>query len=103
MVLDWRKGATAIQQQIYEWVCGLADEQSSLAGQPRNKDKLFQLGAWRAKRFGLSARDYLNLRKREQIVFGKTRSPSYALPKSFREAASKARKRLHAILQKFPE
>jgi hypothetical protein len=104
IVLDWGKGSTAVRDEMYAWLQTLAEDlrndQPELRGKARNIEKLFQLGAWRARRAGHSAKEYYELRGGKRGAFGKSGNPSYKAPKAFRTAADAAEVRLEALLRK---
>ena len=104
VVLDWRRGSKAIRDEMYAWLKKLAKDlrkdQPELRGKARNIEKLFQLGAWRARRAELSAKEYYELRGGKRGSFGKSGNPSYDAPKAFRTAADAAAVQLEALLRK---
>lgn len=104
VVLDWSKGPTAIRGQMGKWLKTLteqlAQDQPPLRGQARGREMLFQLGAWRARRAGLSAKKYYEFRRNECGSFSKSDNPAYKAPKAFRTAANAAEDRLKALISK---
>ena len=104
IVLDWGRGSKAIRDEVFAWLKKLArdirEDQPELRGRVGNREKLFQLGAWRARRAGHSAKEYYELRGGKRGGFGKSGNPSYQAPKAFRTAANAAEETLKALLQK---
>lgn len=104
IVLDWGRGSKAIRDEVFAWLKlrarDIREDQPELRGRVGNREKLFQLGAWRARRAGHSAKSYYELRGGKRASFGKSDNPSYKSPKAFRTAADAAEEALKSLLRK---
>ena len=100
LVLDWSRGSKTIQREIEKWVKKMTYLHPAPAQSVYEK-RLDQIGAWRAKRAGLNAQEYLDLRMR---TFGCKKTSEmkrdhvlYEDPSTFRTASKTAEKFIRSI------
>jgi hypothetical protein len=89
--LDWNKGSKAIQRELLAWTSEMAKAHKRAKNPVDFNLRLQQLAAWRAKRAGMNADDYLQLRLKtfkmgKASDFSKAKLSAYEDPSTFRSA-----------------
>ena len=93
--LDWNKGSKAIQRELLAWTSEMAKAHKRAKNPVDFNLRLQQLTAWRAKRAGMNADDYLKLRLKTFKMARASDLPKSSLhayedPSTFRNACKVA-------------
>jgi hypothetical protein len=97
VMISWHEGIKAARKAMFKWLDAVRPSSlKSKKGRPTTKcakDALSQLAAWRARRAGLSHREYVQLLKDAGISPSSTVC-AYSDPSAYRNAAAFAQKRI---------